>query len=392
MRNTNFTIILLLVATVATAVACKRDDRGSPNGSPNGPTNPAPDTTEQGSGNQQGSSATTSAGPAESVPPPGAATLTDPNRPFGHDPVAWLDSKYQLELPRSTAPDPAPLPWMAITPTAPPAPVADVHNAPPEPVHQWTQPVVLIGRQALVVAAPPAADQEIAKVACQADPATLCQAEGLRAPTGKQVLTLDAAAVAPLQGALVGQTGKRVWLLADRRLNTAAVVQAMQAIRQAGAEPILGVATLAGVIAQLMPTGALADPVDRKPQPPPEPGQSGSVGPVPADLTAVEVHVARTGVHLVFKRSPPNEAVTPELLGNVAEALAVWAERARSSAPALDSATVLASPDAPWEEVARAIDALRDTCARANKGTPCHDKRPLFGHIALALDVSPTQP
>lgn len=380
-------LLAAIAVSVAAFAACKRDDRGPPHGAP-------PDATEQGNGNQQGASANTMAGPGSSVPPPGAATMTDPNRPFGQDPVAWLDAKYQLELPRSTVPDAAPLPWQSVTPTAPAA-NADTHNGPPEPAQAWTQGAVVLGRQAAFVA-----DQKVANLRCVADPMALCAADGLRAPTGKQVLDFaptdlgrDGSVLAVTAAAAAQKwTGQPVWLLADRRINAAAVLQTMETLRKSGAQPQLGVATLAGQIALLLPSGLMPDPVDRKPPAVPEPGQSGGVGPVPADLTAVVVHVARTGVHLEFVRTAPNPPVTPELLGNVAEALAVWAERARSAAPALTTASVQAAPDAPWEEVVRAIDALRDTCARANKGTPCHDKRPLFAHIELAIASSPTSP
>jgi hypothetical protein len=82
--------------------------------------------------------------------------------------------------------------------------------------------------------------------------------------------------------------------------------------------------------------------------------------------------------------------VTPELLGSVAEALNMWAEKARHAAPRITLASVEVSADAPWEEVVRVVDALRDTCARAPKGTPCRDQRPLYETVMIAEEISPS--
>jgi len=43
---------------------------------------------------------------------------------------------------------------------------------------------------------------------------------------------------------------------------------------------------------------------------------------------------------------------------------------------------------APFEEVVRAVDGLRDTCAAVAKGTPCHDRRGLYRPIELLLQAA----
>jgi hypothetical protein len=169
-----------------------------------------------------------------------------------------------------------------------------------------------------------------------------------------------------------------------------AVLQAQSALLAAGAEPRLVTATLYGTLGYVLPpqpqpptllafepTTAVAD-VDAAPDR------------VPRDLIGVVVEVYTTGMHLTLKRPAPHPATTPELLGDVVQALNIWAERARTTAPQLKVATVRAAAEAPWEEVVRAIDGLRDTCARAAKGTPCHDNRSLFAWVTL--DVLPVAP
>jgi len=305
------------------------------------------------------------------------ATLV-PDRPFGADPVGWLDSRFEAELPRATVPDAAPLPWREVTPTRA---VGDAVTAPAEP--EWIDAAVVIGRRAAFVAG-----REVSQLRCRADSPDLCAKEALRAPTGKQRLEFASAdALAPLTKAVeaAGWRGRPVWILADRRIDTGAVLAVQSAVRDAGAIAQLGVATLDGRIARLLP----ATEVSVTPPAAATAAASGeAVGPVPADLQAVTVAVSRRGVHLELRGAAAT--TTPELLGGVVEALSVWAERARAAAPHLHTAVVQASADAPWEETARAIDALRDTCARAAKGTPCHDRRALFGAIELA--VAPAAP
>ncbi len=310
--------------------------------------------------------------------------------PFGDDPVSWLDLKYKLELPRSTQTQALALPWQEVTPTAGPAtgPDAGVKPAPKAVEHRWTQPVLLLGRGE--VATP---DRVLGKLRCQAELKELCTEEGLRAPTGRQRLDFDPAEAdsnglpAWLVKAVAEQDwkGKPILLFADRRVSAQAVLQAQSALSAAGAETRLVAATLTGTLGYVLPpqphpptllafapTTVVSD-VDAAPDR------------VPRDLTAMVVEVSTTGMHLLLMRPEPHPATTPELLGDVVQALNIWAERARTTAPELKIATIRATPDAPWEEVVRAIDGLRDTCARAAKGTPCHDNRPLFSWIALSV-------
>lgn len=378
MKITSIVLAVLLLA------ACNRDADTAANSSGPGP----------GGHTQQGSpplaDPSTAAGPTDQATNElaNAATLTDPNRPFGHDGVAWLDSKFEVELPRSTAPVPAPLLWLEVTPTAAPV-AADAQAAPrPEPVKQWTAAVVLLGRRQVFVG-----DVAVSTIACRADPADLCKAEALRGPTGKQVLELPAAAlngtgtVPALVTALAATASpsQPVWILADRRISTETVVQTIATLQKAGRQAIAGTATLDGQIARVFPDGTGAAAAPAGPAVAPIASGIAGVGPLPTDLSGVVVHVSRQGVRLELQRPAPHPSATPELLGNVAEALAVWAERARSVVPLLTVATISASADAPWEEVVRAADALRDTCARANKGTPCHDQRAMFARIVLVI-------
>ncbi|MBM4343861.1 MAG: hypothetical protein FJ100_10860 [Deltaproteobacteria bacterium] len=337
---------------------------------------------------QQGSSAVAGGDPGQPAaePQPVTTTAADPNRPFGDDPVSWLDARFEVELPRSTAPQPVDPPWTLVTPTAPAA--ADGGAAPPEPQRVFTGPVVLVGRQKVFVS-----EAAVLHVQCTAEPAELCKPDALRASTGKQRLRLSADAVAAdgtiaaLQAALQAQgaAGKAVWVLADRRVDAQAVVQVLAAVERAGGRPLAGTATLAGHLAPVFPDPAgVSAPATATATV----GESGGSGPVPTDLQGVSVQVRRTGVTLLFERPVPQPPATPELLGNVAEALSVWAERARAVAPSVTRARIQADADAPWEEVVRVADALRDACARAAKGTPCHDQRALFATIDLVVEAA----
>jgi hypothetical protein len=96
-------------------------------------------------------------------------------------------------------------------------------------------------------------------------------------------------------------------------------------------------------------------------------------GEVPDDVRGVTVRVASSGMSLELARQA-GEPATPALLGNVMETLAAWAERLRAAAPAVTLAQVTADPDAPIDEVVRAVDAMRDSCAQVAKGTPCHER------------------
>ncbi len=374
-----------LAALVLMVVAAAGCGKGGSHG-----TNPSPDGNTQQGGGMFGGNPNQPAGEAQVA----TTTVADPNRPFGDDPVSWLDARFEVELPRSTAPKPADLPWTVSTPSAATAP--DAGSARPEPVRAFQAPVVLVGRRQVFVG-----DAPVLTVQCSGEPADLCKPDSLRAPTGKQRLRLPAEAVAgdgaitAIEAALTsrGAAGQSVWVLADRRVDAATVAQVLAAVARAGGKPIAGTATLAGRLAAVFPDPAAVSVPAAATE---AVGESGGAGPVPTDLQAVAVRVRRTGVTLFFERPAPQPSITPEILGNVTEALSVWAERARAVAPAVTRAAVRADADAPWEEVVRVVDALRDTCARAAKGTPCHDQRALFGQVDLVIEASaaatPTAP
>ncbi|MBI5611381.1 MAG: hypothetical protein HY902_21090 [Deltaproteobacteria bacterium] len=362
---------------------------------PGGPQNQANSGNPQGGAAGQGGGQGGQAAPGAPQGLPHGATQLSHDAPFGDDPVSWLDLKYKLELPRSTQTQAIALPWQDVTPAAAPGSAADAGAKPAAAQaveHRWTEPVLLLGRGEVATG-----EGVIGKLRCQAEPHDLCTEAGLRAPTGRQRLDFDPAEAdanglpAWLVKAVAGQDwkGKPVLLLADRRVAAQAVLQAQTVLLAAGAEPRLTVATLAGALAYALPpqphpptllafapTTAVSE-VDAAPDR------------VPRDLTAVVVEVSTTGMHLILLRPEPHPPITPELLGDVVQALNVWAERARTTAPELKMATIRAAADAPWEEVARAIDGLRDTCARAAKGTPCHDHRPLFAWISLHVQPAP---
>lgn len=312
--------------------------------------------------------------------PPAPPALTS-------DPVVWLEEQ-GVQLPRSSATHTAALPWQDAAPAA----ATDGGNSAPQ--HRWLEPALLIGTRQVY-----AGQEAIGAVACAADLPEQCTAQALSAPTAKQLLHVAAADLdaegrwKTVQAAAEarGWAGKTVWLLADRRISAGAVLAAERALRQAGAIPQLAVATLDGHLAALLPPGAgpaapaelsFAATAAQAPGPLPP-------GAAPTDLVAIRVQVRRHGVHLLLTRPQPEATVTPELLGSVAETLSVWAERARTAAPQVRLATVQASADAPWEEVVRVVDALRDTCARMAKGTPCHDRRQLYQAVVIAIDSSP---
>lgn len=303
------------------------------------------------------------------------------------DPVIWLE-EIGVQLPRSTATHTAAQAWEEL----PAAKVPDAGNLAPQ--HRWLEPAILIGTSQLY-----AGSDRLGPVACAADLPEQCTAQALSAPTAKQLLHAAAADVDEggrwkqvLDAAQArGWAGKTVWLLADRRIAASAVLAAERALRHAGATPQLGVATLDGQLAVLLPaTTGPGSPAELSfaPSSAQAPAEL-PPGAAPTDLVAVRVQVRRQGVHLMLTRPQPAATVTPELLGSVVETLCVWAERARVAAPHVRLATVQASADAPWEEVVRVVDALRDTCGRAAKGTPCHDRRPLYEAVVIAIDSSP---
>lgn len=351
----------LCAMLLATTAACKRGPDGEP---PRG-TGPAP-----------------VAGQPQSKPgsPPPPPALTS-------DPVVWLEEQ-GAQLARSTALQAAPLPWREVTPTQGDAMAA--------PVRQWLQPALVIGQRQLF-----AGGEVLGPVACAAELPEQCSPAAMAAPTAKQLLHVPAGDLDP-QGRWLtvlsaaqakGWAGKSVWLLADRRIAAGAVLAAERALRQAGAVPQLGVATLDGHLAALIPARgqpAAAVELSFPASQAQVPAAELPLGAAPTDLVAIRVQVRRGGVHLILSRPAPAAAVTPELLGSVAEALNMWAEKARRAAPQITLASVEVSADAPWEEVVRVVDALRDTCARAPKGTPCRDQRPLYETVMIAEEVSPS--
>jgi hypothetical protein len=319
----------------------------------------------------------------DAVSLPSGATATAEPPPFGSDAVSWLGGEWMVEPPRSTSVDALPLPWRVVTPTA----------AQPAPPPQWTGPVVLVGRQKVYVQG-----EAVATVRCRAEVADLCTPEGLRDRTGRQVLDVDPASldgdgqVRGLAAAVAarGWSGQHVILLADRRVAIGAVMQVRDTLTRGGALPHLAVAQLTGQLALLLPPqAATAVSVAADVTAVVTSGDTPAVGPLPLDVQGFVVRVLRHGVHLQLQRAGGAPAATPELLGNLVETLNVWAERTRLVAPRLTEAQVACHPEAPLEEVVRVVDAVRDTCARASKGEPCHDRRVLFSSVQLSLQTEP---
>lgn len=348
--------------------------------------------------------------------------------------VTSLDAEYQIELARSTGGESVTLPWHEATATAVAAPrkpgdedrlggapregvqntgkpdqpgaphSSDDKNAaakngddknspvqvggPPakrEP-RQWLATTVLVGRTNVYLDG-----KAIGPVRCHAD-AGLCDATALRASTGKQAFDFDPAQMngdqyKPLADAAAALRGKSVWLLVDRRISFSAVEAARRTLAANGAIPVLAVASYSGELVRLLPDAVL---------PPVGPAvgatttadeSKASAGEAPDDLTAVLVHVTEHGLSLELQRKG-GEPMTPELLGNVLETLSAWALKLRGAMPTVATATVAIEALAPFEEVVRAVDGLRDTCAAVAKGTPCHDRRGLYRPIELLLQAA----
>jgi len=108
-------------------------------------------------------------------------------------------------------------------------------------------------------------------------------------------------------------------------------------------------------------------------------------GTLPADVASMHVLVRTSGVTLELARAKDPPA-TPELLGNLMETLNKWAERVKSVYPALPDVAVKAEAGVPFEEIVRVLDALRDSCASAPKGTACKEPRVYFASPRL-LDL-----
>jgi len=360
-----------LVAGCALAAACNKGPGENKTGG-----GPSQAQADSGSGGKAGSS------------PPHAPPI---------EAVTSLDLEYELELPRSTSGEALPLPWQEPTPTVAPAAAAPSTPAPPpaaqnvatpRPPRTWLRPAVIAGRRQILVGG-----KVVGQVSCRAEDPNACAPGALRGPTGK--LTLDLAPESldaerrhgALLQAVAGLRGQTVYLLADRRLAWSAVAVIESTLRAAGAEPVLVAASYAGGLVQLQPpTPAVPVPVAANLPAPASPsgGESSPAGGVPDDLSGVVVGVTAHGVSLLLERKGA-EAQQPELMGNVLESLSAWAERLRAAAPAVDRVQVRIEPDAPYEEVVRAVDALRDTCARVAKGTPCHERRTLYPRIELIV-------
>lgn len=364
---------------------------------------------------------------ADRVPLAGR-TVTDQQKPdesFAREGVTSLDAEYQLEPPRSTGGDLVTGLWQEAKPEAvqpPPLPPAKLaqgqgppktHDgdkppkqlvkhvepdqpqvqaegqaqpppAPPKTPRTWLQPAVLIGRTQVFVAGKP-----VGKVTCTAEKPELCGADALRGPTGKQALDVDPTVQAAVGAAAQanGWHGKDVVVLMDRRVAWSGVEGVQQALLTIGARPVFAAATYLGQVTRVTPAANAA----AAPPPETEPGvavvatggeSSAQADAVPDDLTGVTVGVTGHGMTLVLARKG-GEPAQPELMGNLLEALAAWSERLRAAAPSVQEVTVSIEAQAPVEEVVRAVDALRDTCARVAKGTPCHDRRVLYPRILL---------
>jgi hypothetical protein len=303
-----------------------------------------------------------------------------------HEAVAVIDAQFELEPPRSTAGEAVALPWLEVTPvSAAPGPEGDVPKQPVKPELRWLHPLVLVGRRQVFVEGKPILD-----VACHAENPDLCTKDGLRAPTGKQALDFGPgdSVLAAVSGACAKWVGQDTAVLADRRLHAGAVERMLRSVAAAGAKPVLVVATYEGELVRLLPATVLLPPAPTPSAAVSPVSTAGSVGAsgaaagsidtsgageVPDDVRGVTVRVASSGMSLELARQA-GEPATPALLGNVMETLAAWAERLRAAAPAVTLAQVTADPDAPIDEVVRAVDAMRDSCAQVAKGTPCHER------------------
>ncbi len=352
-------IVLASVLTL-TAFGCK-DKAGDSDKGPESGRKPGPATEKPGG--QAGQGGTLGKGPHQ----PDAA----PNH------LAWLDAVHGLELAVTTSHQVAPLPWQEPAPAAqaPAAPTSA--TAPGQPVQPpvtprvFNKPAVLIGRGQWFVGA-----RALGPVRCASDSPDLCKAEALRGPTGKVVLDFDPAALqgvllTALQEPAAAWKGQQVLVFADRRVAWSAVDAVLQTCKAAGAEPVLVAATYDGQLAEVFaksvaPTAVAAAVAGAG-------AESNPASAVPEDLSAVRVQVGRSGVSLFLDRKS-GEPLQPELLGNVMESLAAWAQRLRATVPSVHAATVEADDKAPLEEIVRVIDALRDSCAKIAKGMPC-DKR-----------------
>ncbi len=359
-----------------------------------------------------------------------------PDESLAREGVTSLDAEYQLEPARSTAGDlltglwqeakaepvmPPPLPPGKLgegreppkaheadkptqqqpkqaEPAKPPVQAEGQAQPPPGPPktpRTWLQPAVLIGRAQVFVAGKP-----VGKVTCTAETPELCAAEALRGPTGKQALDVDATVQAAVGAAAQanGWNGKEVVVLADRRIAWSGLEGVQQALLTVGARPVLAAATYAGQVTRVMPAAnavAAAGSPGEMAANHPLPATAATGGEssaqadaVPDDLTGVTIGVTGHGISLLLARKG-GEPAQPELMGNVLEALTAWAERLRAAAPSVQEATLSIEPQAPVEEVVRAVDALRDTCARVAKGTPCHDRRVLYPRILLQRAGAP---
>lgn len=268
--------------------------------------------------------------------------------------------------------------------------------APTEPERfTFSKPTVLIGRAKLFVGG-----EAVADVRCHAGPEP-CEDGAREGPTNKFELdfaadALDGSGAEASVKALAAKLGKvsgEVRVLADRRISYTAVRQVLATVTAAGGAPVVVVSSYGSEPVLLWPEGT-AHAFKAPPNPPapaeaaadgdaPAPAQpAGST--LPATLKGVQVHVGRGGVSLAL--TDADGAITrPPLFGNVLETLAAWALRIRRGFPDVKDAKVEVVANAPFEEVSRVLDGLRDSCAAQPKGTPCHEPKRYFERVSIEV-------
>ena len=325
----------------------------------------------------------------EPVAPPAAVESANGSDKEGRitSMTAYLDGRYKVELPTSTS-------------------TRLVSGLADDASRIWP-PTVLIGRKALYVGS-----RRVLDLNCSIDGRPCPPGAAMRMAGHAQITIgfddlappargqhIATARVAALRQTARAWSGRKVLVLADRRIPWLTIYQVMETLRVAGAEPALAAISGQDKVVWLAPSALSGD---RKAYE----GRSGALAQdkaIPDDLQAVNVLLGRatTSLQLVGAEKGVQSHV---LTGRSDKALVGWSRRILASHPGVRGISLLIDEKVAFDEVVSAVDSVRDDRGGdVRRNDPCEDCRRLFAMIDLRwlgedkeperpLEVAPEQP